>query len=255
MNVVGVQMDIRWEDKSANLKAARALVQKASPLPRSLVVLPEMFATGFSMNTAGVAEEYGGPTEMFLAGLAKEFGVYVLAGAAMRSPEGKFRNKALYFSFNGKLEGYYAKMRPFTPGGESKHYAPGAKPAAFECEGTTLAPFVCYDLRFPELFRRITAQRRPEVFVVIASWPEKRITHWTRLLQARAIENQAYVIGVNRVGVDPFYTYSGQSVIVDFNGEIVAQAGAVEGCINAQLDLEALRHYRKGLPFLEDLQF
>ena len=254
MNVVAVQFDIRWEDKPANFERVRRLVREAHPERGSFVALPEMFATGFSMNTAAIAEDYGGETEAFLSGLAKDFGAYVLGGASMRGSDGKVRNKALLFSPTGTLAGFYAKMRPFSPGGESGHHTAGEKPMAFDCEGATVAPFVCYDLRFPELFRQVTAARRPELFVVIASWPDKRIAHWLRLLQARAIENQAYVIGVNRIGSDPFYNYPGRSVIVDFNGEILADAGAAEGCIQARLELETLRQYRKGLPFLEDLK-
>jgi predicted amidohydrolase len=122
------------------------------------------------------------------------------------------------------------------------------------CGEGLVSPFVCYDLRFPELFRQVIAMQQPEVFVVIASWPEKRILHWVRLLQARAIENQAYVIGVNRVGNDPYYHYTGRSVIVDFNGEILADAGEAEGWISARLELSTLRKYREGLPFLKDIK-
>jgi predicted amidohydrolase len=117
-----------------------------------------------------------------------------------------------------------------------------------------VSPFICYDLRFPELFRTIAASQKPELFLVIANWPEKRILHWIRLLQARAIENQAYVVGVNRIGRDPYYTYTGRSLIIDFNGEIVKDAGEAEGFIEAELDLETLRKYRQGLPFLEDMK-
>jgi predicted amidohydrolase len=145
-------------------------------------------------------------------------------------------------------------MRPFRPGGEAQHYAAGERPITFRWGDCVVAPFICYDLRFPELFRQVTGTDRPELFVVIASWPEKRVIHWVRLLQARAIENQAYVIGVNRVGTDPFYAYSGRSLIVDYNGEILADAGQKEGFIGATLEFESLRKYRQGLPFLDDLK-
>ena len=125
---------------------------------------------------------------------------------------------------------------------------------AFPVGETWVAPLVCYDLRFPELFRQVAAAHRPELFVIIANWPDKRVNHWVRLLQARAIENQAYAIGVNRVGTDPFYSYSGRSIIVDFNGDIIADAHSSETTIEANLDLELLRKYRAGLPFLEDLK-
>ena len=172
----------------------------------------------------------------------------------MRGPDGKARNKALIFGPTGGLDGFYAKMRLFCPGGEDKHYTAGQRPMAFRWGEIVTAPFVCYDLRFPELFRQVAAEHRPELFAIIANWPEKRVAHWVRLLQARAIENQAYVIGVNRIGKDPFYVYPGRSVIVDYNGDIVADAGSKEGFIQAPLELEPLRKYRQGLPFLSDLK-
>lgn len=172
----------------------------------------------------------------------------------MRGKNGAARNKALVFEPAGELIGFYAKMRPFSPGGESDHYVAGAKPMTFRSGEWGISPFICYDLRFPELFRAAAAAHQPELYLVIANWPEKRITHWVRLLQARAIENQAYVVGVNRVGSDPAYVYNGRSVIVDFNGEIIVEAGAGEGVIQGELDLEPLRKYRQGLPFLQDLK-
>lgn len=254
MNVVALQFDIAWENKQANFDKVRQLLARAAPEKNSLVALPEMFATGFSMNTASIAETYGGPTEQFLASLAKEFGVYVLGGAAMKGRDGRARNKALVFSPGGELAAFYAKMRPFTQGGESEHYAAGEKTTVFNCGDWKVAPFVCYDLRFPELFRSVALTQQPELYVVIASWPEKRIGHWLRLAQARAVENQAYVIAVNRVGKDPYYQYPGRSVVVDFNGEILADAGDREGCVGASLDLGTLRKYREGLPFLKDMK-
>jgi predicted amidohydrolase len=254
MNVVAIQFDIAWENKRANFETIRRLLTKAAPEKNSLVALPEMFATGFSMNTSTIAEAYGGETEAFLSATAKQFGIYLIGGAAMRGRDGRARNKAVVFAPDGQLLAFYAKMRPFTPGGESEHYVAGEHPITFGCGDCSVSPFVCYDLRFPELFRDSAAAHQPELFVVIANWPEKRIAHWIRLLQARAIENQSFVMGVNRVGQDPYYRYPGRSLIVDFDGEIVRDAGELEGSIQAQLDLETLRKYRQGLPFLQDLQ-
>jgi predicted amidohydrolase len=177
-----------------------------------------------------------------------------MAGAAMRGRDGRARNKALVFSPTGELIAFYAKMRPFTPGREAEHYVAGERPTVFGWNDCVVSPFICYDLRFPEIFREAAAAHRPELFVVIANFPEKRIGHWAPLLQARAIENQAYVVGVNRIGSDPYYAYSGRSLIIDPHGQILADAGAREGCIAAQLDLAALRKYREGLPFLDDLK-
>jgi len=253
VNVLAVQYDIAWENKPANFEKVRQLLRAAHPEKGSLAALPEMFATGFSMDTGKVAENYGGETEKFLAGLSRELGLWLVGGAPMRGRDGRARNKALVFSPAGELAAFYAKMHPFTPGGEPTHYTAGDHPVSFKCADWQVAPFVCYDLRFPEIFRQAAAAHRPELFVVIANWPEKRIGHWVRLLQARAIENQAYVVGVNRIGTDPHYQYPGRSLIVDPQGEILADAGDREGTIAAALDLATLRNYREGLPFLDDL--
>lgn len=254
MTVIALQLDIAWENKPANFDTVRRLLQQARPEQYALVVLPEMFATGFSMDTAKVAEPYGGPTEQFLAQTAAEFSIYILAGVAMTGRDGRARNKALVFSPEGKLIAYYSKMRPFTVGGEPEHYTAGQHPIVFRWGDCAVAPFICYDLRFPELFRAAAAQHKPELFLVIASWPETRIIHWVRLLQARAIENQAYVVGVNRVGSDPYYQYPGRSIICDPQGELLADAGTVEGVIRANLDVGTLTKYRQSLPFLADLK-
>jgi predicted amidohydrolase len=254
VNVVALQFDIVWENKPANFQTVRSLLRAAPPSHGSLVVLPEMFATGFSMNTNQVAENYGGETEQFLAQASREFGIYLLAGAAMCARDGRARNKALIFSPAGELVAFYAKMRPFTLGGEADHYTAGDHPMVFRWQDCAVAPFICYDLRFPELFRQATAAQQPQLFAVIANWPDKRIAHWVALLQARAIENQAYVVGVNRVGTDPYYTYGGRSLIINPQGEIIADAGTQQSVINARLDLTGLQKYREGLPFLKDMK-
>jgi len=253
MNVVALQFDIAWENKAANFETVHRLLTQAAPERNSLVALPEMFATGFSMNTDAVAEAYAAQTESFLSTTAKQFSICLIGGAAMRGRGGQTRNKALVFGPDGQLLGFYAKMRPFTPGGESEHYVAGEHSMTFRWGESYVSPFICYDLRFHELLREAAASHKPELFVVIANWPEKRIAHWVRLLQARAIENQAYVVASNRIGQDPYYRYSGRSLIVDFNGEILRDAAEGEGSIQARLDLKSLRQYREGLPFLQDL--
>lgn len=253
MNVLALQIDIDWENKRANFQKVRDLLAKAAPAKDSLVVLPEMFATGFTMNMEACAERYGGDTENFLGQTAKDFEVSILAGAAMRGKNGQVRNKALAFAPDGTLLGFYSKMKLFSPGGEHAHCEAGKGPTVFQWQGWRVCPFVCYDLRFPEIFRQATASHRPELFILIANWPAKRLGHWLKLLPARAIENQAYVVGVNRVGKDPFYAYAGRSLILDPHGEVMADAGETEGWAQARLDIDALRKYREGLPFLNDL--
>ena len=255
MKVIGLQFDIEWEDKAANFATVRRLLDKAQPERGSLVALPEMFATGFSMNAASIAETSGGETEAFLSRTSREFQVTLLAGVAVRDRDGQARNKALAYAPDGELVCSYDKLRPFTPGGEDQHYAAGRREAVFDWQGCTVSPFICYDLRFPELFRAVVARRRPELFVVIANFPTRRLTHWIQLLRARAIENQAYMLGVNRVGDDPHDTYCGHSLMVDPLGEIIADAGESEGTVRGTLDLKNLAKYRDGLPFLNDLKW
>ena len=254
MNILALQLDIAWEDKAANFAKVRRLLAAAKPAPQTLVVLPELFAIGFSLNTEATAETSPGETELFLAATAREFGVGVVAGAAVRGADGRVRNNALAFSSTGERLAAYAKMRPFTLGGEARHFTAGEQPTTFVWCGATVAPFVCYDLRFPEIFRAVTAAHRPQLFTVIANWPQKRIHHWVRLLQARAIENQAYVVGVNRCGRDPDHIYNGRSLVIDYHGGILADAGDGERAVCQELDLAALENYRREVPFLDDLR-
>ncbi len=253
MNVVCVQFDIAWEDRAANFAKARSLLQSARVVPGSLIVLPEMFSTGFSMNVAGICEGDSRPGETFLAELAGESGAAALGGVVTMAADGRGRNEAVLVAPGGEQLARYAKMHPFSYAGESDHYAPGDRPVVAEVAGTKLAPFICYDLRFPEVFRSAAAGGA-EVLAVIANWPEARQDHWRTLLRARAIENQAYVIGVNRTGADPNVTYAGGSVVVGPRGEVVAEAGPAECTFAAELDLEALREYRRDFPALDDMK-
>lgn len=252
LNVLGLQFDIVWEDKAANFATVRRLLEQARPGPETLVVLPEMFATGFSMNVEKVAEDWNGPANVFLSEMARAHGVWMLGGVVVREGGQRARNNAVLVSPEGERKSVYSKMRPFTPGGEASVYQGGEGPVLFAWSGLRVAPLVCYDLRFPELFRSAVALGEPELFVVIACWPAHRRHHWTRLLQARAIENQACVLGVNRIGADPFFKHAGGSVFVDPQGEILQDAGAVEGFVRGRVELEELRRYREKLPFLKD---
>jgi predicted amidohydrolase len=253
MNLLACQWDIVWEDKRANFEKVQRLLAAAAPPAGALVVLPELFATGFSMNVAGMAETPGGETEQFLGRTAKALGVYLVGGVALATANSSGRNEAVCFSPHGRVLARYAKMHPFTYGGESQHYEAGDRPVLFPWHDCRVAPFICYDLRFPEGFRAAVAEGA-ELFVVLANWPSARAYHWMTLLQARAIENQAYVLGVNRCGRDPKHAYDGHSMMVDPQGQIVARAGTEEQVIGAELDLRSLRGYRRQFPALADMR-
>src|SRR6185295_13234716 len=194
--------------------------------------LPEMSCTGFSMDAAKIHEPENGPTEQFYSHLAKQYGCCLVGGVVTRSASGKGLNQSVAFGADGKLLSRYSKIHPFALGGELKSYDKGNEVMTFQWQNFLCSPFVCYDLRFPEVFRT-AARRGAELLVVIADWPVKRIHHWITLLQARAIENLAYVIGVNRTGTEPSYQYNGRSIIVDPHGKILADAGEQENIISA----------------------
>jgi len=253
MKIYGCQFDIAWENKSENFRRIRALLDKRRLAAGSLLVLPEMFATGFSMNAAAIAEPDHGPTDDFLRSLAKEKGIHVLGGLVRTAPRGRFLNEAVCYAPTGRRVARYDKLHLFSPGDESKHYAPGSEIALFSWRKCKVALAICYDLRFPELFR-MAVQRGANVLVVIANWPAKRQSHWTALLRARAIENQAYVIGVNRCGKDPRHDYHGGSAVINPWGQTMAEAGRGETLMSAQLDVNAIKKIRSDFPVLRDIR-
>jgi len=253
MKLYCVQHDIVWEDRKANFARVEALINNAKPEAGSLVLLSEMFASGFSMNVAAVREGRERESERFLSATAKKFGIYLLGGIVTTKTNGKGSNQSVVFTPEGKELARYTKMQPFSHGGESAHYDAGKVPTIFAWQGFKVSPFICFDLRFPEHFRAAT-KRGAQLITVIANWPVTRIQHWVALLQARAIENQAYVAGVNRCGKDPKLSYNGRSLIVSPKGEILADAGNGESVISADVSLEELLAYRKDLPFLADMR-
>lgn len=253
-DVCAVQFDIAWEDRAANFRRVRTLLEAAPPARGSLVVLPEMFASGFSMNLAATCQGAAREDESFLAGLARDFRAFVAGGVVSPGAGGMGRNEAAVFSPEGALLARYAKIHPFSLGGELRRHEPGAEIATFEWGGFTVAPYVCYDLRFPEIFRA-AAKRGASLFLVMALWPVKRQQHWLTLLQARAIENQAFVVGVNRVGVEPELTYAGRSVVVDPHGVIIADAGEREQVLAARIDAEIATAWRRDFPALRDARW
>lgn len=253
MKVFCCQHDIVWETPAPNHERVRRLLAAAHIPPGSLVLLPEMFACGFSLNIPAIAEGPGHATEQFLATTAQDLGIYLMGGIVSSGSNGRGRNDAVVFSPAGAAVARYTKIQPFAPGGEAAAYEAGNDPIIFAWGDCLVAPFICYDLRFPEI-QRPAARAGARLMTFIASWPDARIAHWVKLLQARAIENQCWVAGVNRVGTDPNFPYSGRSLIVNHQGEIVADAGIHEGIIGAEIDFAAMEAYRRDKPFLADMR-
>ena len=254
MDVALVQPDVAWEDREANFARVRSLLAASPPPEGALVVLPELFAVGFSMNVEAIHDGPDRPTEGFLAELADRYGACVLGGQVTRGEDGRGLNQAVAMAPGRTEVGRYCKIHPFSYAGETNHYAPGERVGTFVWGEATVAPFICYDLRFPEVYR-LAVVRGAAVLVTIANFPTARVDHWIHLLVARAIENQAYVVGVNRVGSDPNVDYPGRSLVVDPQGLILADAGPEETVLHARLDLDALRAYRRRFPALADMRF
>ncbi len=257
MNVVLCQTNIIWEDREANFSRIRELLSGVEIPGGSLVVLPEMFSTGFSMHVDRVAEGEPSQVEAFLGELAQRYGAAVLGGLATRAVDetgvAKGRNELLAVAEDGRQLVRYQKIRTFRYGDEHRYYKRGTQVVTFPWGGLSICPLICYDLRFPELFRRGAAMGA-QVFVVIASWPSLRVDHWLALLRARAIENQAYVVGVNRCGEDPNWQYPGASVVIDPLGKTVADVGSGEGLAMGGLSVELVEGWRREFPALLDLE-
>jgi len=251
MKIACCQFDIAWEQKQTNHDRVGSLLREAALPAGSLVLLPEMFATGFSMNVAGVNDSGEHATQDFLAVLSRELKLHILAGIVSVAPNGTGYNEAIAVDPDGRRIARYQKLHPFSFGEEHKHYTPGKTVVTFAWNGFCVCPLICYDLRFPEPYR-VAVKRGADCFAVIANWPAAREHHWVTLLQARAIENQGYVAAVNRCGSDPKTQYSGRSLIIDPRGNILADAGNRPGVISAEVDHAALLRYRSEFPVLSD---
>ena len=263
MKVYCIQPDIAWHDAAANRERLGRMIVEAAPAAGSLVVLPEMFASGFTGDVSAATDSPNDESAAWCAALAAQFGCTIVAGLVTTADDGRGRNQAAVFGPGGEM-GRYTKIHPFSHGGEARQYAPGDRIRVFQLDDTggmdgegaipvRVAPLVCYDLRFPETFRQ-AAVEGVDVFVVIASWPSAREHHWHALLRARAIENQAFVVGVNRTGSDPHVAYSGGTRVFDYDGHPLVSMDELPAVSSTTLDLEALRQYRRKLPFLSDLR-
>jgi predicted amidohydrolase len=249
VRVAAIQHDIVWEDAAATREHVRPLIAQAAAASARLIVLTEMYATGFSMHPERVGEDEGGPNEQFLRDCAAAHDAYLIASVAQRAADGKFRNNAIVAGPDGSVQ-RYAKIHPFSYAGEHEHYAAGDQHLTVDVDGIRITVFVCYDLRFADEFWARADDT--DLYVVVANWPETRREHWRALLRARAIENQAYVVGVNRVGLAKTVEHLGDSAILDPMGRTLAEASMGESVLAAEVDAQEVAAVRKRFPFLVD---
>lgn len=280
MKIAAVQHDIVWEDGPATRARITPLIDQAAAAGARLIVLTEMYATGFSMSPERVAEEPGGPNEQFLLDQAARHGVWLLGsiaqwaeadpGTRAAEPEStepestepenaepesakpdhrRAQNMAVLAGPDGQRH-RYAKIHPFSYAGEHEHYRAGTDFLTVTVEDLRLSVFICYDLRFADEFWALAPDT--DMYVVVANWPEPRREHWKALLRARAIENQAYLVGVNRVGTGDDIRYTGDSVILDPLGRPLAEASLAETVLVADADPGEVKRIRDRFPFLVD---
>jgi omega-amidase len=276
MKIASVQLDIKWHDRYENLVKASHLIERAAQNSCELIIFPEMFNSGYSMSSETVCESMDGDTLSTLSDLAKSHNINIIAGLAVirrakeiqalerqaeqeDSDEGQAAssqlavNIAVLINNQGELVSDYVKNYPFTLAGEKQVYATGQQQTTYQLNGYTGSTFICYDLRFPELFRQVA--KHVDFMVVIASWPSTRQNHWELLLQARAIENQCFVIGVNRIGKDGNQlSYTGGSLVCDPMGKVLSLGSASQEYIETTIELADTKRTREQFPFLDDMK-
>lgn len=252
MRVALVQHDIAWADRDANFAALAPLVAKAADGGARLTILTEMFSTGFVVDRDDIGEPEDGPSSAFLSSMAQQHHMWVGGSCPETAPDDPRPWNSFVLAAPDGTVHRYRKMHRFTYGGEDRHFRPGNYSLTVDVEGVRVSMFVCYDLRFADDFWHLAPDT--DLYVVPANWPESRREHWLALLRARAIENQAYVAGCNRVGTGGGLSYCGDSRIFDPLGRIVAGAGASECIITADVDPTRVRDVREQFPFLIDRQ-
>lgn len=250
MKIALIQFSPSWENKAESQKKVLQLTQNISSV--DLLIFPEMTLTGFSMNTENLCEEIHGETFQFFSSLAKNNSTNIVFGF-IESRYGSIFNSAVHLNRNGILCETYNKIHPFSYSDENKHYSAGTKSIVTNIDGAKIGLTICYDLRFPELFR-LYAKEKVDMIINIANWPEARIHHWDALLQARAIENLCFIAAVNRVGSDPKLNYTGHSSLFSPSGERILFSELKEEVLVAEINIEDVNRTRKNFPFLEDMK-
>ena len=254
MRIAAIQHDIVWCDREANFEHLAPLIAGAAGAGARLILLSETFSTGFATDRDDLGEPEGGPSSQFLVAQARLHGVWVGGScpeiAADAPADDQRPHNTLVLAAPDGTQHRYRKIHPFTYGGETKHFRAGDQFVTVDVEGLRVTLFVCYDLRFADEFWQLANDT--DVYLVPANWPEARRLPWMSLLQARAIENQAYVIGCNRVGTGNGLPYSGDSRIIDPLGEVLASAALTESILLADISAQRVAEVRDRFRFLQD---
>lgn len=249
LNITLVQPDLVWENKTANLSKLEKMIASVSA-PNEIIVLPEMFSTGFTMKPEQLAETADNEIFRWLKKLSAKKDM-IVCGSLSVNENNNFVNRLVWQEPNGNVI-HYDKRHLFRFAKEHQHYISGKSKQIITYNNWRIFPVVCYDLRFPVWLRR-TKQEDYDLMIVVANWPERRAEHWRILLQARAIENQCYVVGVNRVGEDGNkIPHSGDSMVISPKGEVLVHLKNEEQIASAILDLNEVQTWRDTFPAGED---
>ncbi len=250
MKIAAIQHDIVWSDREANFSVLEPLIDEAAANGAQFVLLTEMFSTGFVVDNDAIGEDRNSESSAFLARMAAKHSIWIGGSCPEISPDDpRPFNSFVTVSPKG-VQHRYEKIHRFTFGGEDTHFRPGSNFVTIDIDGMRATLFVCYDLRFADEFWALA--QSTDVFLVPANWPASRREHWMTLLQARAIENQAYVVGCNRVGDGGGLHYSGDSAIYDPLGRPLATADDTVSILYADIDPEVVRETRLAFPFMND---
>jgi predicted amidohydrolase len=252
MRISLVQMHVDAGSPDENFARAAERMERAAADKPDLIVLPEMWNTGYALEVIdAIADPAGERTRAFAAEFCRRHGVNVIAGSIAERREDGVYNTLRIFGRGGEPAGEYDKIHLFRLMDEEKHLRPGQRIGLAELDGVRIGAMICYDIRFPELARTL-ALAGAQLLVVPAEWPHPRLEHWRTLLRARAIENQMYVAACNRVGSSSGTDFFGHSMIIDPWGEIVAEAGEGETILTADIDLDLVADVRRRIPVFED---
>jgi omega-amidase len=250
LRITTIQADLIWQNKAANLQKFVKILRGPLRGETDVIVLPEMFTTGFSMSPETLSEPMTGETMAFLKAKSKELDA-AITGSFICAEGGNYYNRLVWMQPDGQFW-TYDKRHLFSLANEQNHYTAGHHRLQIEWRGWTICPMICYDLRFP-VWSRNVAPDFYDVLIYVANWPERRRQPWQALLTARAIENQAFVVGVNRVGVDGNgISHSGDTTIVDFSGDTLFSRAHTEGSDTTTLSKPDLMNFRKKFTFLAD---
>ncbi|MBC8173456.1 MAG: amidohydrolase [Chitinophagales bacterium] len=246
LKVTLIQSDLAWEDKARNMGIFSQLINACEST--DLIILPEMFTTGFSMQAEKLAEKMDGTTMEWMYRTAQKKNC-IVAGSLIIEDNKKYYNRLVWMRQDGSFE-VYDKRHLFSLGDEHNHYTGGTKKIIVELKGWRIYPLICYDLRFPAWSRNTDNY---DLLMYVANWPERRIYAWKQLLIARAIENQSYVVGVNRIGTDGNNLYhSGNSAVINAMGEVIWESVNERAVLTTTLSKAELDETRRKLPFLDD---